>query len=54
MVTVPFYPYCFYCLGEEAAMGIIVVSLPYTAYLWATLIAFCTMGINSFSKSFSF
>ena len=31
-----------YCPGEEAALGIIVVSLTYTAYLWATLIAFCT------------
>ena len=30
-----------YCPGKEAAMGIIVVSLPCTAYLWAALIAFC-------------
>ena len=27
-----------FCPGKEAAMVIIVVSLPCTAYLWATLI----------------
>ena len=31
-----------YCPGKEAAMGIIVVSLPCTAYLWAAFIRFCT------------
>ena len=39
-----FYPsntHSFYCPNKEAAMGIIVVSLPYTAYLWRALIAFC-------------
>ncbi|MBC7687471.1 MAG: hypothetical protein H7211_04755 [Aquabacterium sp.] len=30
----------FYCPGKEAAMVIIVVSLPCTAYLWASLIVF--------------
>ena len=30
----------FYCPGKEAAMAGIVVSLPCTAYLWASLIAF--------------
>ena len=30
----------FYYPGKEAAPGIIVVSLPYTAYLWAALIVF--------------
>ena len=46
------YPYClklnlesiayqqFYCPGKEASMGIIVVSLPYSAYLCGALIAF--------------
>ena len=29
-----------YCPGEEAAIGIIVVSLPYTANLWATFMTF--------------
>ena len=29
----------YYCPNKEAAMGIIVVSLTCTAYLWATLIA---------------
>ena len=31
-----------YCPGKEAAMGIIVVSLPCTTYLWAAFITFCT------------
>ena len=30
----------YYCPGKEAALGIIVVSLPCTAYLCGTLIAF--------------
>ena len=30
-----------YCPGKEAAMGIIVVSLTCTPYLWAALIALC-------------
>ena len=34
------YTIRFYCPNEEAAMGIIVVSLPCTTYLWATLITF--------------
>ena len=29
-----------YCPGEEAAIGIIVVSLPYTAYRCGSLIMF--------------
>ena len=29
-----------FCPGKEAAMGIIVVSLTYTAYHWGSLIAF--------------
>ena len=31
----------FFCPNEEAAMGIIVVSLPCTTYLCGSLIAFC-------------
>ena len=31
-----------YCPSKEAAMVIIVVSLPCTAHLWGALIAFCT------------
>ena len=30
---------CNYCPGKEAALGIIVVSLPCTVYLWGALIA---------------
>jgi len=31
----------FYCPGKEAALGSIVVSLTYTAYLWGAFITFC-------------
>ena len=34
----------FFCPGEEAALGIIVVSLPCTAYLCGALTAFCSLG----------
>ena len=34
----------FFCPNKEAAMGIIVVSLPCTAYHWGAFIAFCSLG----------
>ena len=36
----------FFCPNEAAAMGNIVVSLPYTTYLWAALIALCFSRIG--------
>ena len=35
----------FYCPGKDAAMGIIVVSLPCTAYQCGSLIAFCKLAL---------
>ena len=47
-----FYPsntHSFYCPNKEAAMGIIVVSLTYTAYHWGALIAFCCWSESEFT-----
>ena len=37
----------FYCPNKETAMGIIVVSLPCTAYQCGSFIAFCSIHIKA-------